>query len=104
MVRKFYDIIIDGNGGDPTPGGVTAEALEWYMEQAESMQRYTNDKNTNGQMALVVSLSLDGGNRAKEALVALAEKDKEIERLKGTISAMHTQIEKLLELSTTKIV
>lgn len=44
------------------------EALGWYQEQAESLARYTNDRNTTAQTAVLVSLSLDAGNRAKAAL------------------------------------
>lgn len=50
------------------------QVLEWYQEQAASLARYAEEQNTDAMMAVVTSLSLDGGKRAAEAIAQLINK------------------------------
>lgn len=57
-VKQQDDVIIKG----------LINALEWYQEQAEATSRYMAKANGDALEAIMVSMSLDGGNRAKNAI------------------------------------
>ncbi len=48
-------------------GAEMKAALLWYGEQAEAMERHSNVINEDALLAIVTTLSLDGGERARSA-------------------------------------